>query len=405
MAMAERWLTLVGIGDDGLSSLSAVARALFEDARTVFAPERVLRCIDTHGKEAIAWEGGLAGMLDQLMARRGSPVLVFATGDPMHYGIGATLLRRLSANEMAVLPSPSAFSLAAARLGWALQDVVCLSLHGRPVHRLAAVLTPGARILALTSGSRTIAAAAEILTARGFGETRIVVLEHMGGQDERLHRLKASDVSEDHHFAEFNTLAIECASGPDTVWHGATPGIADDAFDHDGQLTKREVRAVTLSRLKPQPGALLWDIGAGCGSIGIEWMRSARGARAIGIEPDANRRAMAALNALSLGTPDLDIRAGIAPSALTGLGEPDAVFIGGGLSGDGVFETAFNALKPGGRLVANAVTVESERRLFDVQGRYGGDLVRLSIARAEPVGRFLGWKPLMPVTLYAVEKR
>ena len=405
MAMVERWLTLVGIGDDGLPSLSAAARSLYDGARVVFAPERVLALLDTRGKETIAWDGGLSAMLDQLMARRGQPVLVFATGDPMHYGIGATLLRRLSADEMTVIPSPSAFSLAAARLGWALQDVTCLSLHGRPVHRLAAVLAPGMRILALTSGARTIAAVAEILIARGFGDTLLTILEHMGGKDERIVVRKASDVTEQDNFAEFNTLAIDCGDATDAVWHGWAAGIADDAFDHDGQLTKREIRAVTLSRLKPAPGALLWDIGAGCGSIGIEWMRAARGARAIGIEPDANRRAMAAVNALSLGTPDLDIRPGSAPSAMAGLGTPDAVFIGGGLSGDGVFETAFQALRPGGRLVANAVTVESERRLFDLQGRHGGDLVRLSIARAEPVGRFLGWKPLMPVTLYAVEKR
>jgi precorrin-6Y C5,15-methyltransferase (decarboxylating) len=231
------------------------------------------------------------------------------------------------------------------------------------------------------------------------------VLEHMGGPDERITVMRADRIAADKpHFADFNTLAISCVAQPGTVLLPSVPGLPDEAFEHDGQLTKREVRAVTLSRLGPVPGGLMWDVGAGCGSIGIEWIRAARGARAIAIEVNEARRKMAAHNAMTLGAPGLDIVAGTAPDALADLETPDAVFIGGGISNDGVFEASWDALRPFGRLVANAVTVEGEARLFALQSVHGGELIRLQVSRAEPVGRYLGWKPLMPVTVWSVTK-
>lgn len=399
------WLTIIGIGDNGLDSLTPPARALFEAARLVIAPERVLARVNCGDREVIAWTFGMKETLALLMSRRGTPTTVLATGDPMFFGIGATLMRDLDSSELRVIPSPSAFSLAAARLGWALQDVAMISLHGRSVHGLEPHVQPGARIVALTSTGRTVFEAAQILSARGFGRSQMSVLEHMGGPDERVREMRADQTAADNPpFADFNTLAIECEASPGATLLPAVPGLPDEAFEHDGQLTKREVRAVVLSRLGPVPGGVLWDIGAGCGSIGIEWIRAARSARAIGFEPHEGRRTMMAHNAIMLGTPGLEIVAGSAPAALEGQAEPDAVFIGGGISHDGLFEAAWEALKPMGRLVANAVTVEGEARLFALQSVYGGELIRLQASRAEPVGRYLGWKPMMPVTIWSTLK-
>ncbi|WP_412049564.1 precorrin-6y C5,15-methyltransferase (decarboxylating) subunit CbiE [Hoeflea sp. Naph1] len=399
------WLTIIGIGDNGLDSLTPPARTLFDAAQTIIAPERVLARIDCGARETIPWTFGIKETIAFVMARRGTPVTILATGDPMFYGVGATLMRDLDMAEMRVIPSPSAFSLAASRLGWALQDVAMISLHGRSVHGLASHVQPGNRILALTSSGRTVVEAAQILSARGFGRSEMHVLEHIGGPDERIKLLRADRIAADKpDFADFNTLAIACEAQPGTVLLPSIPGLPDEAFEHDGQLTKREVRAVTLARLGPVPGGLMWDVGAGCGSIGIEWIRAARGAKAIAIEASEARRTMMAHNAIALGAPGLDIIAGTAPDALADLAMPDAVFIGGGISHDGVFEAAWDALKPFGRMVANAVTVEGEARLFALQAVHGGELIRMQVSRAEPVGRYLGWKPMMPVTLWSVTK-
>ena len=399
------WLTIIGIGDNGLDSLTPLARTLFDAAETILAPERVLARIDCGKRETITWTFGIKDTIALVMARRGTPVTILATGDPMFYGVGATLMRDLDKAEMRVIPSPSAFSLAASRLGWALQDLAMISLHGRSVHGLAAHVQPDARIVALTSTGRTVVEAAQILSARGYGRSEMHVLEHIGGPDERIKTMRADRVAADKpDFADFNTLAIVCVAQPGAVLLPAVPGLPDEAFEHDGQLTKREVRATTLARLGPVPGGLLWDVGAGCGSIGIEWMRAARGARAIAIESNEARRTMTAHNAVVLGTPGLDIVPGAAPGALANLDMPDAVFIGGGISHDGVFEAAWDALKPFGRMVANAVTVEGEARLFALQSVHGGELIRMQVSRAEPVGRYLGWKPMMPVTLWSVTK-
>ncbi len=398
----EPWLTIIGIGDNGLSSLSPAALSLIWQAETIVVAERLDTVLDgLPPKTTLNWADGFRDVLDQIIELRGTPVTILATGDPMHFGIGATLRRHFEADEMRILPAPSAFSLAASRLGWALQDVAQISLHGRPVETLNRYLQPAARIIALTSDAQTIGEVATLMNAAGYAGSYIHVLEHMGGERERVGRYSVEDIlSLTHDFSDFNTLGIHCVRAPE--FRALVPGLSDDAFEHDGQLTKREVRAVTMSHLQPCPNALLWDVGAGCGSVGIEWMRA--GGRAIAVERQPERVEMMRANASALGVPALQIVESAAPAALADLKAPDAIFIGGGITVDGLFEACWEALKPGGRLVANAVTLEGEMALTSLHAQLGGDMVRLAVSRAEPVGRFSGWKPLMPVTLWAVQK-
>jgi len=401
------WLTIIGIGDNGLESLTPEAQAIVWQAETLVIGERLDAVIDGSSlpdlKRILTWGAGFRETLAEILKLRGTPVTVLATGDPMHFGIGATLRRYVAAEEMFVLPSPSAFSLAASRLGWPLQSVTQISLHGRPLAFLNRHVMPRARILALTSDASTVQAAAVLLAERGFGASVLHVLEHMGGTKERLLRMTALEMAETCPvISDFNTLAIDCAA--DGPLLAPVPGLPDEAFRHDGQLTKREIRAATLTQLSPFPNALLWDVGAGCGSIAIEWMRSGMGTKAIAIEPKPERVAMIRANAETLGVPDLEIVEGHAPEALAGLKRPDVIFIGGGISGEGLFEACWAALGVGGLLVANAVTIEGEARLADLRGQHGGELVRIQVARAAPVGRFCGWKSLMPVTMWTVVK-
>ncbi|PLK71025.1 cobalamin biosynthesis bifunctional protein CbiET [Rhizobium sp. TH135] len=401
------WLTIIGIGDNGLESLTPEAQAVVWQAETLVIGERLDAVIDGASlpglKRILTWGAGFRETLAQILKLRGTPVTVLATGDPMHFGIGATLRRYVAAEEMVVLPSPSAFSLAAARLGWPLQSVTQISLHGRPLAFLNRHVMPRARILALTSDASTVQAAAVLLAERGFGASVLHVLEHMGSHRERILRMTALEMAETcPAMSDFNTLAIDCAE--DGPLLASVPGLPDEAFRHDGQLTKREIRAATLAQLAPFPNALLWDVGAGCGSIAIEWMRAGMGTKAIAIEPKPERVAMIRANAETLGVPDLEIVEGHAPEALTGLKRPDVIFIGGGITGEGLFDTCWAALGVGGLLVANAVTIEGEARLAELRGQYGGELVRIQVSRAAPVGRFCGWKSLMPVTMWTVVK-
>lgn len=401
--MSAPWLTVIGIGDDGFDSLSPAAREALGGAGTVIASRRVLDQIGPLHAETFDMSAGLASVLALLDMRRGTPVTLLATGDPMHFGIGAMLLRSFAIEEMRVLPSPSAFSLAAARMGWPLQTVECISLHGRETDRVVAHLANGRRIIALTSDASTIRAVVDLLVGSGYGASGISVFEHMGGASERRSDFVARDLAE-RSFADFNTLAIQCRMERADALHGTAPGLPDTAFVHDGQMTKQDVRSVVLSHLRPGGGQHLWDVGAGCGSVSIEWLRADHLGMASAIEPVAKRREMMAENARVLGVPHLSIVEGRAPDVLAGLPAPDAVFIGGGITGVGVFEAAYAALPRFGRLVATAVTLESEARLLALQAIHGGQLVRLSVARAEPVGRFQSWKPSMPVTIWSLIK-
>lgn len=400
------WLTILGVGDDGLASLNLSARILFDQAETVIAPARVLENIDTGDKNTIPWTFGVSETIAFIKERRGEATTILATGDPMHFGIGATLRRFFDEDEMLVIPSPSGFSLAAAKLGWRLQETAMISLHGRSVAGLVPHIQPGRQIISLTSNAKTIYAAAQSLVERKFAKSKLTILEHIGGFSEKISAFTAQQIVEQEQtFADFNMLAIECVAEDGAAFFSCVPGLDDDAFLHDGQLTKREVRALTLSLLAPYPHATLWDIGAGCGSIGIEWMRASQGAKAFAIEQDASRCELIAKNANILGTPTLKIHHGSAQEQLSELPTPDAIFIGGGLTTDGLFDACWDALPVGKRLVANAVTVQSEAYLTKLFETYGGELTRLQVSRAIPVGKFHGWKSNMPVTLWSVTKQ
>lgn len=402
--MTGPWLTVVGIGEDGLDGLSPRAQRVIADARVLYGGTRHLALVpDRPGQERIAWPSPLSAALPGLLARRGQPVCVLASGDPMVFGIGATLARHVPPEETLVLPAPSSVSLAAARLGWPLAQTPCVSVHGRPLALVLPHLQPGARLFVLSEDGITPATLARLLTDHGYGPSRLHVLEHLGGPKER----RLSGVAEswaDPAIADLNLVAIEVVPGDEPRHWPPLPGLPDDAFAHDGQITKRDVRAIVLARLAPTPGAVLWDIGAGSGSIGIEWMRCHPQCRAIAIEANAERQALIARNRDALGVPGLRLVAGRAPDALDGLDPPDAVFIGGGVTVPGVIERAWQCLKPGGRLVANAVTLQSETLLASWHERTGGELVRIALAHASPLGRFDAWRPAMPITLLATVK-
>ena len=398
------WLSIVGLGEDGLPGLAPAARALLDNAEVLIGGTRHLDMVPDDGRERLTWPSPLGAIVEEITRRRGQRVCVLATGDPMHYGIGVTLAEAVPMDEMVIIPAPSAFSLACARLGWTLSEVEPLTLHGRPLALLHPAIQPGARLLLLSNDAATPDQVAELLRARGYGPSRMVVLEHMGGAKER--RLDATaEAWQPGRVADFNTIAVDCLAGPDAALLPRTPGLPDEAFRHDGQMTKREVRALTLSALQPVPGQLLWDLGAGSGSIAIEWMRSHPRCRAIAVERYADRIALIAGNAAALGTPGLEIVEGEAPGALDGLEAPDAAFIGGGLRADGNFETCWDRLKPGGRLVANAVTVEGEQALARWRAELGGELTRIAVSRAGALGSVTGWRPFMPVTQLSAVKR
>jgi precorrin-6Y C5,15-methyltransferase (decarboxylating) len=396
-----RWLSVIGVGDDGPEGLSPTARTLLGEAEIIIGADRHLAKIPDDGRERLGWLSPLTEMAKRITDFRGRRVVVLASGDPMCFGIGSTLARFVPVDEMVILPALPSFTLAASRMVWPFHQCARITLHGRPLDNLALHVHPAARLLILSHDATTPAAVAGWLTERGFGESAMTVLAHMDGEAETRFDGKAADWS--HAVPDLNTLAVECVAGPDAYWLPRTAGLADDAFEHDGKMTKREARALALAKLKPHPGAQLWDIGAGCGSVAVEWLRAAPGSKAVALEPKAERRAMAARNASMLGVPELDIRDGTAPEALSDLPRPDAIFVGGGIS-DETLAAAIDALPLSGRLVAHAVTLESEAVLLARHARHGGELVRLSVARAEPVGPFHGWRAAMPVTQWAWEK-
>ena len=397
-APTTRWLSIVGIGEDGVDGLSAAARALVANADIVFGGERHLKLVAPLIKgSGRRWPSPFAQGIDEVLAARGSQVCVLASGDPFHYGVGSVLAGHVPPEETVVVPAPSAFSLAAARLCWALPDTALVSLHGRELSRIRPHLHHGARILALTSDSDGPAALARLLAESGFGASRLTVLEALGGAHERVRSAppKASLLPGSRRSTP---CAIEVEAGADARVIAFSAGLADDLFEHDGQITKREIRAITLSSLAPTRGQVLWDIGAGSGSVAIEWMLADPSLRAIAIEARPDRAARISRNAAALGVPELEVIEGHAPDALAGLATPDAIFIGGGASAPGVLDAAIAALRPGGRLVANAVTLETEAELIARHRALGGELTRIAVSRAEAVGGKTGWRPAMPVT-------
>ena len=396
------WLTVVGIGEDGFAGLGKNARRALLGASRVIGSQRQLdllpACIRA---ERQTWPRPFA--LAPVLAQGNTPTCVLASGDPMLFGVGASLARVVAREDMQVLPAPSSFSLAAARMGWPLQDVVTLSVVARPVAALNAHLHSGVRLLVLSNDASSPAIIARLLREQGFGPSRLTVLEHLGGPAERRVEASASDWN-DPPVAALNLIAIDCLADASARPLSRIGGLPDSAFEHDGQLTKRDVRAVTLARLAPLPGQLLWDVGAGSGSIGIEWMRTWPSCRTLAIEADEGRQQLIERNRDALGVPGLQLIRGKAPQALAGLERPDAIFIGGGVTREGVLDTCWQQLKPGGRLVANAVTLQSEMLLMSWRERHGGELTRIHIAQAQPLGEFDTWRQALPITLLDVTK-
>ncbi len=396
------WLSVVGLHEDGLAGLGATARALVDGAGTLVGDERMLSHLPEDGRERLNWPKPLTALWPEIERRRGRPVCVLASGDPLCHGIGALIAAYFAPGEWVIVPAPSAFSLACARLGWSHAEVETLSLHNRPLEVLAGRLYPGVRLVVLTRDGTTPAAVAAVLTACGYGPSRLTVLERLAGPREA----RLEGCAEAWPFArvdDLNVLAIACETTAGAWVLPQVPGLADDVFQSDGVMTKREVRAVTLSALAPLPGQVLWDVGAGCGSIGIEWLRATgpRG-RVLAVEREPDRRALIAANRDRFGADRLEIIAGSAPEVLAGLAAPDAVFIGGGMTNAGVFEACWMALKPGGRLVANAVTLEAEAVVLAGYERFGGELLRLAVSRAGRLGGLSGWQALRTVTQWSL---
>ena len=400
--MDDRWLHIVGIGEDGMQGLSPATRAIVESAEIIIGGDRHHRLSDAVTAERVAWPSPFDALIDQLRSYRGKRVVVLATGDPLWYSVGARIGRGIPPEQITYHPQLSAFQFAAARMGWSLADAETLTVHGRPVEQMISFIQPDQRLLILTTGEDTPSRIAELLTDRGYGDSAMTALAYMGGSNEQRIDGIASEWTQE--VPAFNTLAVHCLADSYTALLPRIAGLPDEIFEHDGMMTKQEVRAVTLAKLMPMRGALLWDIGTGCGSVAIEWMRSARDARALGIEPNAERRAIAARNAEALGAPGLQLVDGRAPGALQGLEPPDAVFIGGGLTRE-VFEEAWSVLRPLGRLVANAVTLETGSRILELHRLHGGQLIQLAVSRASPVGELNSWRPHMPVMQWSLVKR
>ncbi len=414
--ISKKWLCVIGIGEDGWDNLSADARDLLYESEIVLGGERHLKMLpkDWEG-ERIIWSSPIREAVSKIVSWRpedsaiAQKVAIMASGDPLCYGIAAKLLRHLPIEEIWIKPALTTFSLMCSRIGWSLPDVETLTIHGRPLEMLHPFVQPGAKLLVLSKGEESPEQAAKLLCARGFGKSIITVLEHLGGRKERQFSGQADSWNHPEG-AALNAMAIECIPENNANVLSRNPGLPDEAFLHDGQLTKREIRAVALSKLMPVVDHLLWDVGAGCGSVSIEWMRTNPRCRAVAIEKSKSRLKLIEQNSQELGVPMLQIISGSAPEVLADLPAPDAVFIGGGLSSGNLLQTCWSALKPGGRLVANAVTLEGEQKLLQWQnenaGKSGasGDLTRLSISRAEKIGKFQGWKEMRSVIQLAVIK-
>ncbi len=398
-----KWLTIVGVGEDGWDGLMPRARTAIEGAEVIVGSQRLLGKTPPLKAEVHEWPQPFSAVVDRVKPLRGRNTVMLATGDPMNYGVARKIMEFIPFAEMTVIPNLSAFSLAAARMGWSLPDCDTLTLHGRDAAHIEPFIQPDVRLLVLTADRTTIPDVARRLVARGFGQSEITVLENMGGERENQSSFRADSVPSTD-FSDLNTLAIRCIASPQATILSRLAGLPDDAYLHDGQLTKREVRAATLAALSPAPDQLLWDVGAGCGSIGIEWMRAARGCTAIAFEHDAERLRMIAANAERLGTPRLKIVPGDAPASLADQPAPDAVFIGGGLGVPGVFETAWERLRPGGPIVVNTVTIEGDLHLYDLHDKHGGDLVRMEVSHLSYVGRLRALKPRMAVTQWRARK-
>ncbi|MVU82574.1 precorrin-6y C5,15-methyltransferase (decarboxylating) subunit CbiE [Nocardia sp. ET3-3] len=401
----DRPLVVVGIGADGWDGLGGPARREIAACAVLLGSTRQLALIpqDQTGALRVSWPSPLVPALPGLLAEHaGRRVVVLASGDPMFFGIGVTLTKLVGTQALRVLPQPSSVSLACARLGWALNETPVVSAVGRRVETVLPELSDGRRILVLSSDEQTPVQVADLLAHNGFGQSALTVLEQLGGPGERV--LSGTAAKWDHLAGDaLNIVAIECVADPAAPRLTRIPGLPDTAYGGDGQLTKAEVRALTLSALAPAPGELLWDVGGGSGTVAIEWCRTHPACRAVAFERMDSRRDQIAANASGLGVPQIEVL-GAAPESFAGVPAPDAIFLGGGLTQDGMFDACWRALRPGGRLVASAVTAESEALLLRLSGLHGGALRRFQIYRGEPLGGFTAWRPQLPVAHWSVVK-
>jgi precorrin-6B C5,15-methyltransferase / cobalt-precorrin-6B C5,C15-methyltransferase len=400
--MSKAWLHIIGIGEDGLAGLGQTARAMIDNAAILVGGERHLAMLGDDPRPRLSWNIPLDRTFAKIRRHKGKPVCVLATGDPMSYGIGVSLIGEFGAAQCQVIPHQSAFSLACARLGWPLAEVDCMTLHGRPLSLLNQHLRPNARLLILSADGGTPKQVAKALQAAGYGDSRITVLEHMGGVKEKRHDGLAG--SWRPRVKDLNTIAVHCVADHDAPRLMRPAGLPDEMFQHDGQLTKREVRAVTLSALSPAPGETMWDVGAGAGSIAIEFLRAEPTAQAIAIEQKARRIANIRANQNNLGVNNLQIIKGAAPAALKGLAKPDVIFIGGGVSDGKILQACWRALPSAGRLVANAVSAEGEAELLRFMGRQGGEMTRIAVSHMDSMGDLHAWRAMRAVTQYRAIK-
>ena len=399
-----QWLSVIGVGEDGLDGLNSTARSLVAQAEYVFGGARHLALVAPLPQgRCMPWPIPFGAGVEQVLALRGRRVVVLASGDPFFYGVGGVLARSLGVDEMLCLPAPSSVALACARLGWAQEHCHVVSVCGRPMARVRPFLQPRARLLVLSADAQTPHHIVEWLVGLGLGAVRCHVMEALGGHNERCRSFVAQD-GPPSDVAALNLLALEVPADVSRLCLPRCSGLPDDCFEHDGQLTRQEIRAVTLSALAPRAGELLWDIGGGAGSVSIEWMLAGQGCRAITVESAPERAARIVRNAQALGVPELQVVQARAPDGLDGLEAPDAIFVGGGASRAGVLEQAWAALRPGGRMVVNAVVVETESRLVQAMQEWGGRLTRLSVARLDEVGGFHAFRPAMTVTQWVANK-
>lgn len=397
--MAEApWLTILGLGEDGPDGLPPASRQALERAEVVMGPARHLALLPPSAAERIEWPVPFADGLPVLTALRGRRVVALASGDPFWFGAGSVIARTLGRDEWRALPGPSTFSLAAARLGWPLETTLCLGLHAAPLSRLQPHLAPGVRAILLLRDGAAVGALAGYLAGEGFGASRLTVLESLGGPAERITDAQADGLPQ---MAFAHPVAVAIVVRGDGPVIPRASGIDDGLFDSDGQITKRPVRALALSALAPRPGEMLWDIGGGSGSIAIEWLLAHPGTQAISIEAREDRAARIRANADRLGVARLHVVRGAAPAALDGLAAPQAVFVGGGLS-ETLLTDLTARLSPATRLVAHAVTLESEALLSDWSHRLGGELLRIALSKAAPLGSRRGWRSAFPVVQWRV---
>ena len=398
------WLNIIGMSEGGIDEIPNKARAILAQAKYILGAKRLLDKITyIEGQKLIEWQTPFSTNIKQITKLRDKEVVILASGDANWYGIGATLLTHFNPKEFNIFPNISSFQLAASKMHWPMQNIDCISLHGRKIENLHLFLQPKNRILALTSDSNTLIEVAKLLKQRGYENSILTILENLGSKDERVISFLAIEAKK-QKIADFYVLAIDCAADKNAPLLPKIAGLPDESFISDGQLTKREVRAITIAKLAPFNEALLWDIGAGSGSVAIEFMRSARNAKAICFEKNENRIKNIEQNRLNLGVPNLEIVSGDALKNIINQPSPDAIFIGGNVKDEKLFLACFKALKIGGRMVANAVTIEGEMALLDRYKNLGGELIKIDISKAKRIGKYQIFENKKSITQWLIIK-